>query len=722
MDPDKYIATCAAGLETLLAEELVLLGGKVDSTTSVGAVTFSGTLESAYRACLWSRFASRILLPVMEFAAPDTDSLYRGISAMDWNSHFGVEQTFAVECAARHSAIEHTRYASLRIKDAVVDQFRQRCNSRPSIDVNRPDVRIHVRLDGEQATVSLDLSGDSLHKRGYRTAGGEAPLKETLAAGILHLTGWQQRVFQDDILLDPMCGTGTLLIEAVLMRADIAPGLRRDYFGFVGLQGHDRALWERLTAEARRRRQLGLKNFRPRIIGYDACRTVIRAALENIENAGLRGIIHVERRELAQLQNPLKKNDDSVARGFLVVNPPYGQRLGSSNEVKYLYRCLGRKLKEEFCGWRAGVFTHQVELADAVGINSIKTHRLFNGPLACRLHLFDVPSAAAGARPAECRAPRRESLHDAEAFANRLRKNLKHLSKWVRRESISCYRVYDADIPEYNLAVDLYEQWVHVQEYAPPKTVDPAKASERFKQALRALQEVLGVHRRQVFIKVRSKQKGRGQYQKKGNQNRFLEVQEQNCRLLVNMTDYLDTGLFLDQRITRSMIQQKAAGTRYLNLFGYTGAATVHAAMGGAKTTTTVDSSKAYLKWARSNLALNGFGEENHRMVQADCLDWLSKTRDRFDLIFIDPPTFSNTKSSREVFDVQRDHVKLIRSAMGRLENEGLLIFSSNFRRFKIDAEALSEFIMTNITRETIPPDFNRNQRIHQCRLIRKSK
>jgi 23S rRNA (guanine2445-N2)-methyltransferase / 23S rRNA (guanine2069-N7)-methyltransferase len=311
-------------------------------------------------------------------------------------------------------------------------------------------------------------------------------------------------------------------------------------------------------------------------------------------------------------------------------------------------------------------------------------------------------------------------------FANRLRKNLKNLGKWARREGIDCFRVYDADLPEYALAIDLYhgeKRWAHVQEYQAPKSVDPEKAMQRLQEALTVLPEVLEIPRGQVFFKVRRRQKGTAQYEKLADAKHFHEVREGNCRLLVNFADYLDTGLFLDHRITRQMIETEAKDKRFLNLFAYTGAATVHAAVGGARTTTTVDMSKTYLEWARRNMALNGLRDKAHQFIQADCTRWLEseakRAKLRFDLIFLDPPTFSTSKRMEDKFDVQSDHVALIRNAMALLEEGGLLVFSNNFRRFKLDETALSDLNIEEISTKTLPKDFARNPHIHRCWHIR---
>ncbi|MCO6413023.1 MAG: bifunctional 23S rRNA (guanine(2069)-N(7))-methyltransferase RlmK/23S rRNA (guanine(2445)-N(2))-methyltransferase RlmL [Thiogranum sp.] len=321
----------------------------------------------------------------------------------------------------------------------------------------------------------------------------------------------------------------------------------------------------------------------------------------------------------------------------------------------------------------------------------------------------------------------RASIHGeaARAFANRLQKNLRHLGRWLQREDIRCYRLYDADIPEYALAVDVYgnaNHWVHVQEYQAPASIDADKARARLEDAVAVLQEVLSVPAERMFVKVRRQQKGSAQYEKLATSGHFHEVREGGNRFLVNFEDYLDTGLFLDHRITRAMLGALAESRHFLNLFAYTGSATVYAARGGALSTTTVDMSNTYLDWARRNMALNGFTGKMHGFIQANCLEWLERTAGarRYGLIFLDPPSFSTSKRMDGTFDVQRDHVTLIRNTVRLLEDDGLLVFSNNLRRFQMDREALADLVIEDISRATLPKDFERNPKIHNCWKIRK--
>lgn len=707
-----FFATAPKGIEPLLADELRALGA-FEVLEARSGVAFSGPLAIAYRACLWSRLASRVLLPLATFPATSPEELYAGVRAIDWSEHLSAESTLAVDASVSGSKITHSHYAALKIKDAVVDQFRDRTGKRPSVDAERPDLRINLYLLRDTATLSLDLSGDSLHRRGYRDEGVLAPLKENLAAAILIRAGWPEIAASGGALVDPMCGSGTLLLEGAYIAGDIAPGLLRPHYGFLRWRGHDAALWQGLMAEAQERRAAGLARI-PTIVGYDADHKAIRAAWANIDQAGLREHIHVERREVAALAAPSGES----AAGLLVVNPPYGERLGEVEALKEVYGTLGDRLKEQFVGWKAAIFTGNVDLGKKLGLRARKMHTLYNGALECKLLHIEVQPENFVDRH---RGPAPVRLSEgATSFANRLRKNLKTLGKWAKQEGISCYRLYDGDIPEYAVAVDLYDGWVHVQEYQAPKEIDERKAAQRLQEVMAVLPEVLQAAPELIFLKVRKPQKGREQYGKFGEQGQFIEVREGAARLLVNLSDYLDTGLFLDHRPTRLLLGELAAGKRFLNLFAYSGAASVHAALGGAVSTLTVDMSQTYLDWAKKNLALNGFSGGGHRLERADCLDWLGRAKGEFDLIFLDPPTFSNSKRMEGTFDVQRDHVELLRKTAALLAQDGTLIFSNNNRKFKMDADALPELAIEDITRKTIPRDFERNPRIHNCWRIRK--
>lgn len=701
------VATCATGVEQLVKDEVQLFGGS-NIEEDKGVVSWQSDLETAYRCCLWSRFASRILLKISSFQAEDEEMLYQGAKNVDWLAHMDVKTSFAINCTITgNSKITHSKYAALKVKDALVDSFRDSVGDRPSVQGNKPGVQFHLHLQGGEANIFVDLSGESLHRRGYRAKGTIAPLKETLGAAIVALSGWQK---EGGDLVDPMCGSGTLLIEAAMMFGDSAPGLSRNYFGFYEWAEHDDALWRGLVEEAMAREDEGLEKKWPVIIGYDSDHVAVSAAKKNIIQAGLEDHIKVRQAELASLSPPSKS-------GMVLSNLPYGERLSETEYVARLYRAFGRIVKEKFVGWRLGVFISNPDLTDRFTLSWDDKYKLHNGSIPCRLLTGKV---LPDSEPEFIwRLPEVEGIKEKGEFANRLIKNMKKMQKWADREGVDCYRIYHSDLPDYNFSIDLYSKWIHVQEYAAPKTIDQELSASRLRHGLEMIREVLGVRSNRIFVKRREKQKGSRQYEKKDSKMKMYEVREGDCSLLVNFTDYLDTGLFLDHRPVREKIYQEAKGKRFLNLFAYTGTATAHAAMGGATSTTTVDLSTTYLDWARLNLAINGFSEVKHRVEQGDCVEWLGKGHTKFDLIFMDPPTFSNTKKDKRVFDVQTDHLNLIDLATQRLEKEGLLIFSTNFRKFKLDEEVLNRWDVKEISTQTIPFDFSRNKKIHKCWEIR---
>ena len=718
----EFVLTCPKGLEDLLLEEARQLGLE-QARSQVAAVRGEGELEVGYRLCLWSRLANRVLLVLARFPVDSADSLYEGVKAVDWSEHLAASGSLAVEFSGRGAGIDNTHFGALKVKDAIVDRLRAQFGQRPSVDKDNPDLRVHLRLDRGEAVLSIDLAGHSLHQRGYRLQQGAAPLKENLAAAILIRAGWPRIAAAGGALADPMCGVGTFLVEAGLMAADIAPNLKRQQWGFSNWLGHVPAVWNRLHAEAEERARIGLGRPPLWIRGYEADPRLIQPARSNIERAGLGDWVRVYQGELATFE----PRPDKGQTGLVVCNPPYGERLGDEASLLYLYQNLGERLRQACLGWEAAIFTGAPELGKRMGIRSHKQYALFNGALPCKLLLLQV-------RPEQFVTGNRQGGEEAVApqaseparlseggqmFANRLRKNLKSLGKWAKQNGVECYRLYDADMPEYALAIDLYGDWVHVQEYAPPRSVDPEKAQARLLDALSAIPVALGVPADRVVIKRRERQTGTRQYERQDQQGRFMEVSEGGVKLLVNLTDYLDTGLFLDHRPMRLRIQREAAGKRFLNLFCYTATATVHAARGGARSTTSVDLSKTYLDWARRNLALNGFSEK-HRLEQGDVMSWLERDRGEYDLIFIDPPTFSNSKRMEGVFDVQRDHVRLLDLAMARLAPGGVLYFSNNFRKFRLDEGLGERYRIEEISEQTLDADFTRNPRIHRAWRITK--
>lgn len=715
-----FLASSPRGLADLLARELAGFGA-ADVRERSNGVAFTGSLSVAYRALLESRLANRVFLHLASFEAPDAEAFYQSVRAIDWASHLGPESSLACEFSGRHPTLTNTHFGALKLKDAIVDSVRDAAGNRPNIAIERPDLRVHAHAHNTRITVSLDLSGESLHRRGYRTEGGEAPLKENVAAGMLLRAGWPELAAASRSFLDPMCGSGTLLIEAALIAADHAPGLGRDHYGFCGWRGHDARLWDSLRQEARQRSRL---DSTPAALlrGSDRDPAAVRTARRNVERAGVARWVELETTALLEVV-------PSSPAGLMAVNPPYGVRLQDKAAALEIHRQLGQVLRERFQGWSAAILSGSPELGMELGLRAARTHKLWNGALECRLLRINVDASSARA-PGSLGKPGKPARDSAGArmFGNRIAKNLRNLRSWVAREGVSCYRLYDADMPEYAFAVNLYRTlepeltYLYVQEYAAPPEIEEDAVRRRRREALDTLPELLGIPVERMHVRTRRRGRHGAQYSKSDDRQTFHVVAENGLRFRVNLDDYLDTGLFLDHRITRARVRDLSCGKRFLNLFAYTGTATVYAAAGGAISTTSVDLSHTYLEWARRNLELNGCAAARHSLQQADCREWLSsaaRSAERYDLIFLDPPTFSNSKRMAGVLDVERDHAELIDGCAGLLAPGGLLIFSTNSQRFRLDQSLAARYAVQDISERTLPPDFARNPRIHRCYEIR---
>jgi len=713
-----FFATTAKGLEDLLKKELSDLGLQ-EIKEKKGGVHFSGTPYDAMKACLWSRIANRILLRIASFEASTEAELYDNIYQINWLDHFDIDKSFVIDCSVNRSHLKHSQYAALKTKDAIVDQFRDKTGDRPTIDQTSPDVRLNLYINNNQAIIYHDLSGDSLHKRGYRVEGEHAPLKENLAAALLMRSQWPQKSQQGIPFLDPMCGSGTLVIEAAYIAANIAPGILRPTFGFHHWNAFDETQWQTLKEEALNKKQEGLSSI-PDIDGYDASSHAIRASITNAEAAGLNRHIHFEKRDITQA-SPRKASDT----GVIVVNPPYGVRISDKPEVSELYYSMGEQFNAAFKNWDVSVFTDSLILGKRIPFRAKKIHSLYNGALECKLLHFSIkPENYFDSNRKFKPIPAEKRSESSKSFANRLKKNHKHLTRWAKREHIYCYRLYDADIPEYAMAIDLYESdklYVVVQEYEAPKTVDENIASFRLNEALNIISEFLSLNSEQLVIKQRKQQKGLQQYEKKYDEKTAHHIVKEGTALFkVSFEKYLDTGLFLDHRTTRGMIKNLAKGKDFLNLFCYTGSVSVYAALGGAASTTSVDMSNTYLDWCKENFLLNDLADDKHQFIRADCLKWMEDEIRRYDLIFLDPPSFSNSKKMENKFSVQQDHVSLISSGLKLLKDDGILVFSNNFRNFKLDQNSFPGIQFEDISKQTIPEDFKRNQKIHHCWIIKK--
>ncbi len=704
----QFLALTSPGIEVLLAQEISTLGGE-NVVQKPEGVYFSASLELGYHVCLWTRLSSRVLLKLGEGDANNKDELFKAASLINWSEIFTNKQTFAVDFVGQSEEIRNTQFGGLTIKDAIVDHFRDNDLDRPSVQKSNPDISFQARLLRNQVAIYLDFSGRGLFQRGYRENSGAAPLKENLAAAIIERSGWLKDTSKP--LLDPMCGSGTILIEAVSMAAGMAPGVNRATWGFENWLNHNVNTWERTLEKAIEVTSEGLNNVKVKVFGNDIDSRVIHTAQQNARTAKLQHLIEFSCKDSNKLNNTFGKE------GTMLFNPPYGVRIGELPELIENFALLGKKLKTQFMDWRIAILTGNVELLSMLKLASFKRYKFKNGPLDCQFALYNMDEKQTAK---DALNPQIDFDQKDSAFANRLLKNKKNLKNWIKKEQINCYRLYDADIPEYNVAVDIYGDYVVIHEYSAPSTIEADKAAKRLQEVIYFTPKALDIPTNKVVLKTRAKQKGKNQYEKVDKKNKSIVVEEHGAKLKVNLWDYLDTGLFLDHRKTRQIVAQKAKNKSLLNLFAYTGSVSLQAALHGASEVATVDMSKTYLDWAQDNFTLNKLSGHKYEFIQADCLQWLKNNKKAFDVVFIDPPTFSNSKRMDESFDVQRDHVDLIKDGLNSLSPGGELIFTNNKRNFKIDVDAMNELGVdaVNMSEQTRDKDFQRNKHIHNSWII----
>ena len=689
--------SCPKGLEYLLEEEVKAIGLIVNRVSPHG-VYGEASIAVIYQLCLWSRIANRVQLVLFSGYTANEQAIHQLCTEFHWQTVFSEDKTIAIEFHGASDQIRNTMYGAQVVKDGIVDHFRRLNGSRPSVDKENPQIRIHAHLKNDVLTVSFDLTGYSLHQRGYRSKAGMAPLKENVAAALLVRAKWPELAAQGYALQDPFCGSGTLVIEAAMMAAHIAPGLLRHDQSLQYWAQHQSTLWEKLRAQALQQ----VKPLTMKLLGTDSDSRVIAIARSNAERAGVLPLVAFD-------TLTVKESKPLADKGLLVCNPPYGERLGDTTQLVPVYQELGIALHGHFQGWKAAVLTSNPVLAKAMGLRAEKQYTLFNGPLECKLYCLDVSAEN------ELKGQMGSTLSsNAQMLHNRLQKNHSHLQKWAKKNNISCYRVYDADLPEYAYAIDIYNDYAVLQEYAAPSSIPVNKAEKRSLEVMQVAPGALGLERDKLIVKKRKQQKGTEQYQKMSQTRHTMIVSEGLAKLKVNLYDYLDTGLFLDHRPLRMRFAQLKPGTRFLNCFCYTASASVHAALAGA-VTTNVDLSNTYLLWAEDNFRLNHLNLSQHQFIQYDCREWMKVSRDRFDVIFLDPPSFSNSKKMPDTLDIQRDHVSLVNSAMRLLNPDGVLYFSTNFRQFKLDPVLEEKYSVVNISSQTIDLDFKRNHKIHHC-------
>ncbi len=686
--------------EKLLEKELLYLGAK-NLNIKNGGIYYEASELLLYQSLMWSRIASRIFLCIKEFKINNNDDLYRNVSDINWTKIFSLNSTFLVNFQGTNNIIRNSLFGSLKIKDAIVDQFNKTYSSRPNIDLINPDIRIKSFLFNDTIHLMLDLSGESLNKRGYRQFCNTAvPIKENLGAAIVLTSGWNSSI----PMIDPMCGSGTLLIEAAMISSDRAPGLKRLKWGFQSWKQYNPILWQEVVKKAQDRFKIGtkkcLKNY---FIGYDYNPEIIKTAKINALNAGLSNIIQFETQDLNNLKNTYHKQKI----GILLSNPPYGERYQTESQLVGLYVQLGISSKKYFKNWKLSVLSSSKFLLSFLRMQSYQEYIFKNGALNCIQKNYLIFLKQLKIRNNE--------------YQDRLNKNFKKLKKWIDLENIECFRVYNADLPNYNIIVDVYSQWIVIQEYKAPKLINYHKSHKRLCHAIYYTKEILSIPLNNIILKIRQKNKNKTQYKKLFNSNSFLKIKEYHSKFLVNLVDYLDTGLFADKRMVRKLLGKMSKGKNFLNLFSYTGTASVYAGLGGANNTTSVDISKTYIKWSMRNMSINNLIDSKHNFIQADCLNWIKTINQTFDLIFINPPTFSNSKKMHKSFDLKRDYLHLMKNLKKILCKNGNIIFSSSTRNFQINFNDLNKIKLyaKNITKKTQAKDYLDDNNIYHSWLIK---
>ena len=697
----EFFARCAAGFEPVLARELKGLGARRVRPLK-GGVAFFGQLVDAYRVCLWSRVATRIQLVLARLDARDADALYAGAVRMPWEEHVAEGATIAVQAHGTNDALRNTQFTALKLKDAICDRLRDRCGTRPDVDPRDPDFEVDASVHENHATLFLNLSGPSLHRRGYReqSVQTEAPLKETLAAGILLAAGWDALAGAGASFADPMCGSGTLAIEAALIASGAAPGLLRTRWGFTGWKPHDGALWSALVDEARL--QAG-GAYAGSIIAGDLDADAVSIARANAERAGAAQLIRFSVADAADLGRRLEALPGGMpACGLVAVNPPYGHRLQTPEQLSSTYAALSSGLAALPSGWRMAAITPDAGIDTALGSRADRTIACYNGPLRASVRLYDaVPSQRRRIEVVSLAGKRCEvavAEQNSAQFAARLRKVAKERAKWARKAGVSCYRIYDADLPEYALSVDVFTSvdgglFARIEEHPAPASIDADRADIRFADACALARAVLDLEPPRVAALSRKREE---------HEPLVVSVREGGHVFEANLAALQDTGLPLDHRATRELLAGLADGARFLSLGSYAGAPAVYAAAGGAREVTVVDPASSYLAWAERNLGANGVRARTER---AEIAGWLARAP-RYDLIYVDASALPGQE--------------MLLQAARSLTSDGRLVLTARSRTFKLDEGALEAagFAVEDVTARTIPHDFARTPKIHRCWLI----
>jgi 23S rRNA (guanine2445-N2)-methyltransferase / 23S rRNA (guanine2069-N7)-methyltransferase len=622
--PLKLAATCAFGLEALVKRELAALGFE-PRVAQPGRVSFGGDWADVVRSNLWLRTADRVLLEVLRFPAPDFDTLFDTVREFDWGSLLPANACFPVTARSQRSQLTSVPAIQRSVKRAVADSL-MREHATTTLREQGPLYKLHAALLDDEVSLTIDTSGPGLHKRGYRKLTGAAPLKETLAAALVILSVWNP----DRPLADPFCGSGTIPVEAALLGLNMPPGGKRD-FAFTAWPQIPRDLQQSIRQHALQQRR---EDVQLQILGTDHDAEALSMARYHAGQAGVGEHIHFQQKSFNEFRS-------KRLWGCLITNPPWGERLQDTESLLPLYRSIPAVF-QRVPTWSLYVLTNMPRFEAIVQKQADRRRKLFNGRIECTYYQFlgprpprpsadegnsDVGDNASLTTPPATSELASQAVFDglqspdhaqAGLFRNRLTKRARHLRRWPTRRQVTCFRLYDRDIPEIPLVVDRYDDFLHITRYERPHDRPLARDAAWLELMARTAAETLDVPIQHVHVKQR-RQKVQ-QHPKLDNRGKRVPVRERDLQFLVNLTDYVDTGLFLDHRELRQMVRERAADRDFLNLFGYTGAFSVYAAAGQARSTTTVDLSRNYLAWALQNMQLNGLQGMQHRFIASDVL------------------------------------------------------------------------------------------------------
>lgn len=671
----ELFARCASGFEGILAQELKELGMRQVRPLK-GGVSFCGGQEEAYTACLWSRVATRVQLVIARVPASTADQYYKSVATIGWEKHLTRGSTIALGAHGTNSSLRNTSFAALKAKDAICDHLRGVWGERPQVDAHNPDLRIDIAIHEKRATIYLNLSGESLHRRGYREDGvqTEAPIKETLAAGLLLVAGWKDISRQGGVLVDPMCGSGTIAIEGALIALRIAPGMLRERWGFEAWALHDKKTWANILANAASVIESSTGSC---VIAGDIDDHAVSIARENARRAGVASNIQFYVDDAACLNRHIRViRKRGHKEGLLVTNPPYGERLGTQRELLSVHEALAEAVNALPEGWNFAIITPNAAIDSALGRTPAHVVECYNGPLEVTARIYDGAQSQRSCEIVSFSGKRKlVPLGDERSvqFASRLRKMGRERAKWARRTEVSCYRVYDDDIPEYRLSVDVYQETGHhegrkhalVREHRRPRSVSEEVARRRLFDACAIASAVFDID--SSCVHVRMERDSRMQ----GRQSELVDVEEHGLMFEVDLAGRPDTGLPLEQRGLRSLVRDVASGRSFLNLFASSSAASACAAAGGAQRSVTLEPYADRASRFRKVLKKNGLEKKANVVEEKETGDWLDRALrkgEKFDMVLCVPPIWMPNLDVRA----------LVPRILGVLNERGIVILAGS--------------------------------------------